>query len=95
MLKVCESYANHAMVIVGVDLDEGGHPLKWKIENSWGRTHETHNDDDGYYTMSHDWFKQYVYDVVIHKSFLKRTDVVKYNNAKKNKITLPKYDVMG
>ena len=95
MLKLCESYSNHAMVIVGVDLDELGNPLKWKIENSWGRTHETVVDDDGYYIMSHEWFKRFVYDIVINKSFIKRQLIVKYNTAKKNKIILPEYDIMA
>ena len=33
MMNMCESYATHAMVLVGVDLDKNGKPLKWKVEN--------------------------------------------------------------
>ena len=28
------------------------------------------SDDDGYYTMSTEWFKEYVYNIVIHKDFV-------------------------
>lgn len=97
MMNVWESYANHAMVLVGVDLDaKTGNPLKWKVENSWGRIRHTLNpdDDSGYFTMSHDWFKRYVYDVIIHKDFLQRKEILAYNKAKKTKVILPQYDVM-
>ena len=30
-----ESLMTHAMVITGVDLDEDGKPIRWKVENSW------------------------------------------------------------
>ncbi len=97
-LELCESYANHAMVLVGVDLDPiTNQPIKWKVENSWGRIRHTLNpdDDSGYFTMSHEWFKRYVYNVLIYKDFLHRKEIVVYNNAKKNKITLPENDVMA
>lgn len=90
-----ESYPNHAMVLVGVDLSKDGTPLKWKVENSWGRTNETHSNNGDYYIMSHDWFERYVYGAVIHKKFAGRQFVVKYNNEKKNKIVLPNEDPMS
>ena len=96
MLQVCESYPNHAMVLVGVDLDENGYPTKWKVENSWGRSYfsqKTHEDD--YYTMSHEWFKRYAYDAVIHKDYVGRPMCVTYNNAVRNKVTLPENDMLG
>lgn len=34
-LDYSESLMTHAMVLTGVDLDENGKPLKWKVENSW------------------------------------------------------------
>ena len=92
MLNVRESNPNHAMVLVGVDLDPLGNPIKWKIENSWGRTHESSVGD--YYIMSHDWFKRYVYDVVIHKKYVSRQFFLKYRKAKQNKVVLPEFDVM-
>ena len=35
-LDYAESLMTHAMVLTGVDLDEAGRSLKWKVENSWG-----------------------------------------------------------
>lgn len=97
LLNVYGSYANHAMVFVGVDLDESGKPLKWKVENSWGRSNDDDIDenDDGYYVMSHEWFKKYVYDVVIHKKYSSRQLYVDYKKQKKSPITLPENDIMG
>jgi len=91
MLSSRESCPNHAMVLVGVDLDSSGNPLKWKIENSWGRTEDSTDD---YYVMSHDWFKRFVYDAVIHKKYASRTFILKYNKAKQNKVILPEFDAM-
>lgn len=33
-----QSLPTHAMMIAGVDLDEDGNPIRWKVENSWGTT---------------------------------------------------------
>jgi bleomycin hydrolase len=90
-LNVFASCANHAMVIVGVDLDESGYPLKWKIENSWG----FENQNDGFYTMSHDWFKDYVYNVIIYKDFLTTKTITEYVNAKNNPTKLLEDDIMS
>ncbi|WP_275484620.1 C1 family peptidase, partial [Oenococcus oeni] len=35
-LDYADSLMTHAMVLTGVDLDEDGNPLRWKVENSWG-----------------------------------------------------------
>lgn len=35
-LDYSESLMTHAMVLTGVDLDENGRAIKWKVENSWG-----------------------------------------------------------
>lgn len=62
-LRYHQSLMTHAMVFVGVHLDEEGNPVRWKVENSWGKD----MGKDGYYTMSHDFFKEYVYQVVVDK----------------------------
>ncbi len=36
-ISYSESLMTHAMVLTGVDLDDNEQPLKWKVENSWGR----------------------------------------------------------
>lgn len=57
--------ATHAMTLVGVD-EENGHIRQWKVENSWGEK----NGDKGYFVMNNEWFKDYVYEVVVHKKYL-------------------------
>ena len=65
MLDYWNSAMNHAMVIVGVNL-ENGIPNRWKIENSWGPD----NGLRGYYVMSQSWFDTFVYQAVINKKYL-------------------------
>ena len=61
-----DSAMNHAMVILGVNLDSKGKPDRWRIENSWGK--EAGNE--GYYVASDEWFEDYVYQVVVNKKYL-------------------------
>jgi bleomycin hydrolase len=57
--------SNHAMVLSGVDIVDGK-PRKWLVENSWGKD----PGDDGFFTMSDDWFDEYVLNVIIPKKYL-------------------------
>ena len=59
------SAMNHAMVITGVNLEDGK-PTRWKIENSWGEK----NGEKGYYVCSDSWFDQYVYQAAVEKEYL-------------------------
>lgn len=59
------SAMNHAMVITGVNLDEGK-PNRWKIENSWGDK----SGEKGYYVCSDSWFDRFVYQAAIEKEYL-------------------------
>ncbi|MGO1356341.1 MAG: aminopeptidase C [Alkalibacterium gilvum] len=61
-----ESLLTHAMVLVGVDLDEKGNPIKWKVENSWGDK----SGDKGIYSMSDKWFDEYTYQVAVKRTFI-------------------------
>ncbi len=56
---------SHAMTLVGVDEDKGS-IRQWKVENSWGDK----SGEKGFFVMSHNWFKEYVYEVVVHKKYL-------------------------
>lgn len=56
---------SHAMTLVGVD-EADGQVRQWKVENSWGEK----NGEKGYFVMDHDWFEEYVYEVVVHKKYL-------------------------
>ena len=69
-----ESKMNHAMTILGVNLD-GNKPTRWKIENSWGE--ET--GQKGIYVMDDDWFDNFVYQAVIDKKYLSEKQLEEYN----------------
>lgn len=59
------SAMNHAMVLTGVQLEDG-RPVRWKIENSWGDT----NGEKGYYVCSDSWFDQYVFQAAVEREYL-------------------------
>lgn len=61
-----QSGATHAMILVGVNLDENGCPDRWKIENSWGKE----VGKNGYFVASEKYFREYVYEVIINKKHL-------------------------
>ncbi len=64
-LDYSQSAMNHAMVITGVNIDDGN-PNRWKIENSWGDK----SGLKGYFLCSDTWFDKYVYQAVVHKKYL-------------------------
>lgn len=60
-LRYHQSLMTHAMTFTGVHLDPKTHePVRWRVENSWGKD----VGKDGYFVMTHDYFKEYVYQVV-------------------------------
>ncbi|KFJ05214.1 C1 family peptidase [Bifidobacterium subtile] len=62
-----DSAMNHAMAFCGVDVaDDGTTTRRWRVENSWGDKIA----DKGYFTMSDDWFSEYVYEIAVPKSML-------------------------
>ena len=62
-----DSAMNHAMVFLGVNLNEDGAPDRWRIENSWGKDS---GPNGGYYIASDSWFDEFVYQVVVNKKYL-------------------------
>lgn len=69
--------ANHAMTLVGVNLDKKGNPDRWKVENSWGKD----VGDGGIFIMSDSWFDRFVYGLVVNKKYLSK-DIVKISTSK-------------
>lgn len=66
-VRYADSAMNHAMAFVGVDVADDGHTTRrWRVENSWGDKIA----DKGYFTMSDDWFIEYVYEVAVPKALL-------------------------
>lgn len=65
-----------------------GTTKRWRVENSWG----TDIADKGYFTMSDDWFDEFVYEVAVPKSMLP----AEYQAAlEEEPIMLPAWDPMG
>ncbi|MFO7916052.1 MAG: C1 family peptidase [Candidatus Krumholzibacteriales bacterium] len=61
-----ESTPGHAMVLIGMDMGEDDRVVKWLVENSWGG--DTGNN--GLWTMYDEWFRKYVFSVIVHKRHL-------------------------
>jgi len=64
-LNYRDQTTNHAMVFVGVDMLKD-QPRKWRVENSWGKD----PGDGGFFTMSDDWFDEYVMNVIVPKRYV-------------------------
>ena len=77
---------NHAMVITGVNLEDGK-PTRWKIENSWG----DERGAKGYYLCSDTWFDDYVFQAAIEKEYLGALA----DYAQQEPIVLDPWDPMG
>ncbi|CAL8091222.1 unnamed protein product [Orchesella dallaii] len=83
-----ESKMTHAMVFTAVSVDDNGVPTKWRVENSWGED----RGEKGYLVMSADWFKEFVFEVVVDKQYVS-ADVLKA--FEQTPIVLPAWDPMG
>lgn len=69
-LEMGETSMTHCMLIVGVDLDAEGNPVKWKVENSWGAD----VGKKGYFVMSDDWFDDNVYQLIVPIKYLSEAE---------------------
>ncbi|MCD8119408.1 MAG: C1 family peptidase [Lachnospiraceae bacterium] len=83
-----QSLMTHAMVFQGVDLDEDGDPIRWRVENSWGDEH----GDKGFYLMTDAWFDEYNYQVVVNKKYLPEDALKAFESEP---IVLEPWDPMG
>ena len=82
-----QSAPNHAIIIRGYNTKDGKVD-SFLVENSWGK-------DSGYegnYTMSVDWFKDYVYEIVIDKKHVSNKERAV---LKKKPILLPYWSPFG
>ena len=78
---------NHAMVLMGVDL-EHKRPVKWLVENSWGKEH----GHEGYWSLYDNWFNEHLYMIVVKKTYLPK-DVLKLYAQKP--LVLPRWHPMA
>lgn len=60
-----ETVPCHAMVFTGMHMEDDK-PIKWKVENSWGKE----IGKNGIFVMSDQWFDDYVIQIVIPKKEL-------------------------
>lgn len=95
-LRYHESLMTHAMTFTGVHLDpKTGEPIRWKVENSWGKEKV---GQEGYFIMTHDYFKEYVYQIVVDRSALPEPLRAKWdarNDPSSEKVVLPPWDPCG
>ena len=87
MLDYRHAAMNHAMVITGVDI-KNGKPVRWKIQNSWGADVGA----KGYYVMSDEFFDVFVFQAVILRKYLTRSEITASNKAPTH---LNPWDPMG
>ncbi len=64
-IQTFESSSSHGMTLCGVDLDAEGKPVKWLVENSWGKT-----GHDGFLIMTDRWFDAYMFRLIVHKKYV-------------------------
>jgi len=88
-LEYGDSLMTHAMVISGYNEDRYGNTDRWKIENSWGKS----DANGGYYTMTTEWMKDFVYQIVVHQKHISAEELQIWN-GKPVKIH-PLWDPMG
>lgn len=88
-VRFADSAMNHAMAFVGVDIDQDGTSTRrWRVENSWGDKIA----DKGYFTMSDDWFTEFVYEIAVPKSMLPEEYLAALEEPA---MLLPAWDPMG
>ncbi len=83
-IRTHASASSHAMTLMAVDLDKEGKPVKWMVENSWGK-----GPNDGHLIMSDRWFDEYMFRLVVNKKYApsKVLDVLRQTPVK-----LPAWD---
>lgn len=88
-IDCCESLMTHAMVYVGYNTDKYGAVNYWKIENSWG----TDGPYKGNLVCSNEWFKEYTYQLILPKKYLKSDEIELWNGQISK--SFPLWDPMG
>ncbi|XP_060865392.1 bleomycin hydrolase-like [Metopolophium dirhodum] len=83
-----ESYPTHAMVLTGFH-EENDEVTRWRVENSWGKRNVNTN---GFIMMTTEWFKEYVFEVIVDKSLLPKCVLDVFSQEP---IVLPVWDKLG
>jgi len=69
---------DHAMAIVGYETNSKGEVVRFKVMNSWGRNAGRR----GYFSMSIEWFNNYVFEAVIDRSVASPHEVKEWDDSK-------------
>ena len=88
-IQYCESTMTHAMCYVGYNEDQFGSINYWKIENSWG----SDGVFKGHLMCSDQWYKEYTYQLIVPKKYLKNTELNLWNGQISQEF--PLWDPMG
>ncbi|KAK0079888.1 hypothetical protein PV326_008480, partial [Microctonus aethiopoides] len=83
-----ESCMTHAMVFTAFSYGKDAKVAKLRVENSWGEE----RGDKGYHVMTGDWFKEFVFEIVVDKKYVPADILAVFD---KEPIVLPAWDPMG
>ncbi len=86
-IETFSSGSTHGMALMAVDLDKDGKPVKWLLENSWGKD----SGFEGNLIMTDKWFDEYMFRLVINKKYLD-DEIMKL--FEQEAILLPPWDPM-
>lgn len=81
------SGSSHAMTLCAVDLDANNKPIKWMVENSWGKD----AGYQGHLIMTDKWFNEYMFRLVAEKKYVSEKIL---NILNQKPIILPAWDPM-
>ena len=76
----------HAMVVTGVHMHtELNVPVRWQVDNSWGRT----GIHDGKHIMTTLGFREFVFQCVVPKKLLTRTELSVVHDSERTVLVPP------
>ncbi|MCQ2285680.1 MAG: C1 family peptidase [Bacteroidales bacterium] len=81
------SGSSHAMTLCAVDLDANGEPIKWMVENSWGKSY----GHEGFLIMTNEWFNEYMFRLVVEEKYIPAKTL---KLMQQKPIVLPPWDPM-
>jgi len=82
-----DSLMTHAMALTGCHIADDA-PVRWRVENSHGEDRY----EKGYLMMTHDWFTQFVFEVVVDRRHVPAAVLAA---AERPVTSLPAWDPMG
>lgn len=83
-----DSLMTHAMTFTAVTVNEENQVEKFRVENSWGED----RGEKGYLIMTEEWFREFVFEVVLDKAYVPEYVLAVYNQEP---VVLPAWDPMG